>query len=117
MVGCDCRHSDLQEDAAPSGVLPLAHVLAVAEGASPSSIVLLLVPPTSGRSSRVPNSTSSTAPASTAAKQRRLELQTIDGAAGQRGGKWPHSLTPLLGCPTSSDGSARVLGCPAVPHT
>ena len=68
-----------QEDPAPSGVLPLAHVLAAAEGATPSSIMLLLVPPTSSRS-RGPNATSSSTHAPTAAKQRRLELQTIDGA-------------------------------------
>jgi hypothetical protein len=90
------RASIAQEDEAPSGVLPLEQVIAAAEGLTPASIVLLVLPPASGRKGL----------ASTAAKQKRLELQTTDGVVGQRVTSspvgWPRGLAPWDGWCRSS---------------
>ena len=80
------RASIAQEDEAPSGVLPLEQVIAAAEGLTPASIVLLVLPPASGRKGL----------ASTAGKQKRLELQTTDGVVGQRVTSRPRGLAPWV---------------------
>ena len=107
-----------QEDAAPSGVLPLAQVLAVAEGATPLSIVLLLAPPTSGHTARGRlNATASSAAASTAAKQRSLELQTVNGAvdgaavsdARLQRVRWMRAIRLLIGQDVDPVSGARSL--------
>ena len=90
------RASIAQEDEAPSGVLPLEQVIAAAEGLTPASIVLLVLPPASGRKGL----------ASTAGKQKRLELQTTDGVVGQRVTSsrvgWPLGSAPWVGWCRSS---------------
>ena len=111
------RASIAQEDEAPSGVLPLEQVIAAAEGLTPASIVLLVLPPASGRKGL----------ASTAGKQKRLELQTTDGVVGQRVTSspvgWPLGMggaaarSPHRGRPSSSGRGRRTgticqaLGC------